>query len=120
MTYETLKNSSTIIDVCIDVTLTTKGVASEISWSFGACDSNQQYQDNKEYHQTCCFLTSPTAWLFDLKCKDSHGDGWNGAFITINGRKFCEEFSNGFEIITYVEANPSKYKCFKDLLLCLM
>ena len=99
--------------------MTTKGLASEISWSFGLCDSNQQYQDYKEYRQTCCFLTSPTAWLFDLKCKDSHGDGWNGAFITINGRKYCEEFSNGPEMITHVEANPSKYECFKDLLLCL-
>ena len=38
---------------------------------------------------------------------DSHGDGWHGAFITINDRRYCEDFY-GNEKIAIIEANPSK------------
>ena len=42
---------------------------------------------------------------------DSHGDGWHGAFITINERRYCEDFY-GSESIAVIEANPSKHLLF--------
>ena len=39
---------------------------------------------------------------------DNNNDGWHGAFITINGVNYCEDFANGNEKIVYIEANPSK------------
>ena len=98
-------------DVSIEVKLTTKRYASggEISWSFGTCNNNQQYQDNQEYNQQCHFSTSPSNWVYKLKCMDNRNDGWHGAFITINGVNYCEDFSNGNEKIFYIEANASKY-----------
>ena len=102
-----------MIDVCIDVKLITKELASEISWSLGSCNSNrQQYENNREYIQTCCFSTSPSKWTYDLRCMDSHGDGWHGAFITINERRYCEDFY-GSEKIAVIEANPSKNLLFE-------
>ena len=99
---------SNVTDVCIDVKITTKELASEISWSLGSCNSNgQQYENNQEYIQTCCFNTSPSRWLYNFRCMDSHGDGWHGAFITINERRYCEDFY-GSEEIAIIEANPSK------------
>ena len=80
-----------------------------MSWLFGSCNNNQQYQNDQEYDQTCCFLTSPTNWVFQLNCKDSYGDGWHGAFITINGKDYCRDFLTGREETVYVEANPSKF-----------
>ena len=35
-------------------------------------------------------------------------NGWHGAFITINGARYCEDFTMGKEKIVYIEANPSK------------
>ena len=103
---------SIFIDVCIDVELTTKTLASEISWSFGSCISNvTEYKDNKMYSQTCCFSTSRSNWRYELQCKDSGEDGWDGAFITINGRKYCEDFTDWNEKIALVEAKPSKNLC---------
>ena len=42
---------------------------------------------------------------------DSFGDGWNGAFITINGVNYCEDLV-GNEKIVYIESNPSKSNHF--------
>ena len=99
--------------------LTTTGVqtwkADDISWSLGSCVSNRgnpgqsDYQGNQEYNQQCHFSTSPTTWVFRLTCKQAWGKGWDGAFITINGVKYCEDFSSGYEKVVYVEASPSKY-----------
>ena len=100
--------------------LTTTGVetwiADDISWSLGSCQSNRGnqgqyvYIGNQEYNQQCHFSTSPTNWVFRLTCKETYsGDGWGGAFITINGINYCGDFSGGFEKIVYIEANPSKY-----------
>ena len=97
-----------IIDVCIEIKLTTRLFASEISWTFAnICNSNQQYQDNQEYSQTCCIRTIYD-WEHELKCTDTHGDGWHDAYITINGRRYCEDFLHGEEKTAIIEANPSK------------
>ena len=34
---------------------------------------------------------------YNLECKDSYGDGWNGGYIEVNGEKYCESFSTGSE-----------------------
>ena len=107
-------------DVFVDVKLTTTGLewwqAQDISWSLGSCQSNRgnpgqsDYQGDQEYNQQCHFSTSPTNWVFRLTCKEAtSGDGWGGAFITINGVNYCEDFLGGYEKIFYLEANPSKY-----------
>lgn len=102
------------IDFCFDIKLTTKEYASEITWSFGNwCNNSQQYQNNRDYSQTCCISTVPD-WQHELKCIDSVGDGWHGAFITIDGRNFCDDFSAGYEKIAAVEANPSKHKLYTN------
>ena len=105
--------------MCIEVKLTTDvypyADAKDISWSFGPCDSDrkpngeQEYEHLKEYNQTCCFNTSPDNWVFELKCKESEGLGWDTGFITINDQRYCDNFGNGFEKSEFVESNPSKY-----------
>ena len=119
-------------DVVVDVKLTTTGVkwwiTEDISWSLGSCLSNRgnpgqsDYQGNQEYNQQCHFSTSPTTWVFRLTCKETNdGDGWGGAFITINGINYCEEFLTGYEKIVYIEANPSKYlNCLFQVLFVSM
>ena len=117
--YELVKFLLLLTDVFVDVKLTTTGVldwiADDISWSLGSCQSNRgnpgqsDYQGNQEYNQQCHFSTSPTNWVFRLTCKNTDGWGWGGAFITINGVNYCEDFLDGREKIVYIEANPSKY-----------
>ena len=96
-------------DVCIEIIITTREFASEISWSFETfCNSTQQYQDNQEYNHTCCYRTN-SAWQYKLRCQDANGDGWHGAFITVNDRRYCDQFSEGHETTALIEANPSKH-----------
>ena len=32
---------------------------------------------------------------YELTCKDKYGDGWHGGYVEIQGKKYCEKFSNG-------------------------
>ena len=75
------------------VALTTKIWAREITWSLGTCTSSKAgtYKNNKIYTKNC-FLASGT---YDLKCQDTYGDGWNGGFVTIKGKKYCDKFESG-------------------------
>ena len=85
--------------------LTTKQDAKEISWTYGSCNSSvEKYLDNRVYYQTCCNRIASTTPI-ELKCTDSNNDGWNGAFITINKRKYCEDFLEGNEMVVTI---PSK------------
>ena len=67
--------------------------ASENSWSLGTCVSEQTYQDDSEYNQDCCLEYG----VHTLTCKDSYGDGWNGAYIEIEETQYCDDFDAGFE-----------------------
>ena len=40
-----------------------------------------------------------------LHCNDSYGDGWDGAFITINGVNYCDDFLDGSEQIETLPCN---------------
>ena len=87
-------------DVCFDVKLTTVRFGSEISWNLKpsitaikepSCQSNGGYGNNAEYTEQCCL--EPGEYIF--VCKDSHGDGWHGAYIEVNGEKYCESYNYG-------------------------
>ena len=78
-------------DQCVDIRLETRGDGGEISWTFGPCSSDQVYASNKPYIQQCCLATGE----YHLTCKDSYGDGWKGAFIEIQGKKYCDDFRTG-------------------------
>merc|ERR1712110_401638 len=80
-------------DGCFDVKLTTVNHGSEISWRLGSCQSNGGYGNNAEYTEQCCL----TPGNYNLECKDSYGDGWNGGYIEVKGEKYCESFSIGRE-----------------------
>ena len=77
-------------DVCFDVELTTKHHGIDISWSLGdRCSSSQEYGNNNVYTKKCCLKLGD----YVLSCDDSHGDGWQGGFIQIQGKKYCDDSS---------------------------
>ena len=100
------------IDVCINV----GGLKTDIDygtrtidWSFGNCESEYQNYDYGTYNQSCCFNTSPNNWVFPLvcECHNIKGDRSCDGYITINGKRYCDDFSSGYKQTFFVEANPS-------------
>merc|ERR1739845_314646 len=79
--------------LCIEVKLSTAKYGHEISWNLGSCKNNRKYDDDAKYTQQCCL--GPGS--YSLRCKDSYGDGWNGAYIEVDGKKYCESFTAGRE-----------------------
>ena len=75
--------------VNVNVSITTKEWAHEISWSLGACESDEGYNDYETYVKTCCLDVGRT---YILQCMDSFGDAWNGAYIQIDSTRYCEDF----------------------------
>ena len=73
--------------------LTTRSFGEEISWILDLCESNGGYGDYGEYMQQCCLIPGS----YNLECKDSYGDGWNGGYIEVDGTKYCESFTSGSE-----------------------
>ena len=73
--------------------LTTKSYGLEISWTLGSCTSEGGYDDDNEYVEQCCL--SPGS--YNLKCKDSAGDGWQGGYIEVDGAIYCGSFTSGSE-----------------------
>ena len=90
-------NSDTM---CFNVKLTTKEWANDISWSVGSCKSsgkgypyqcsaNGGYPNNQEFIEHCCLQQG----VYNLSCFDCSGDSWGeGAYLEINGKKYCESF----------------------------
>ena len=72
------------------VNLATKDKAYETSWFLGNCNSNQTYENNQNYSKSCCLDRGK----YNLRCLDSGADGWNGGFITIQGKRYCQDFDN--------------------------
>ena len=85
---------------CFDVILTTKWYGDEISWSLGSCSNSQAYTSHSFFSQQCCVYPGDHT----LTCKDSYGDGWNGGFIEIRGKRYCEDFGRGYYNGDYEEA----------------
>ena len=61
------------------------------------CKSNGGYEDFTNYTQECCY--SMEAEDFVVTCTDSYGDGWHGAYLDINGQRYCEGFADGDEFL---------------------
>merc|ERR1712038_1143565 len=80
-------------DVCTPIKLVTKRWGNEISWTFGACSSSQEYGNHNIYTEECC----QKAGSYPITCKDSYGDGWHGGYLEIEGTKYCKEFRDGGE-----------------------
>ena len=79
--------------VCTDIKIVTKKWGNEISWTFGNCASGQVYGNRQIYTEECC----QEEGNYELACKDSYGDGWNGGFLEINGEEHCRQFRDGHE-----------------------
>ena len=89
-------------------------LANQIKWSFGNCASDYEYDyeddtydNNRIYNQSCCFKTSTNNWVFPLVCESHWGFGWDDGYITIGGKRYCDDFLDGYEKTVYVEVNPS-------------
>jgi hypothetical protein len=52
--------------------------------------SGGPYSSHATYDQNCCLREDAT---YELSCVDTFGDGWNGGFITVGTRAFCENTS---------------------------
>ena len=87
-------------------------LANYIRWSFGNCDSDYEYEsyeyygNNQTYNQSCCFKTSSNNWVIPLVCTSDMGHGWDDGYITIEGKRYCDDFLDGSEKTVYVEVNP--------------
>jgi hypothetical protein len=79
--------------ICTDIKVVTTSWGHENSWTFGACSSTQDYQDETTTNEQCC----QPAGDYELICKDSFGDGWHGGYLKINGQEYCKEFDTGDE-----------------------
>merc|ERR1719401_3001532 len=82
---------------CFTVTTHTGQWAYEMSWTIGGeCSksSSVTFQDHQIYEQTCCaqYFSGLT-----VHCVDAYGDGWNGGYLEIAGRRYCEDFGGGHE-----------------------
>ena len=83
-----------IIEVSVDIKLTAKRSAHEISWTLETtCLSHEKYFDNEQYDQTCKLVPG----VYNLTCKDSGDDGWSGSFLEIQGTHYCQHFLTGAE-----------------------
>ena len=58
--------------------------------------------------QECCLPNQRNDYV--IKCSDFHNDGWHGGYLEINGKKYCENFDQGFEmfdILPNIWYNPT-------------
>ena len=78
-------------DICVEIRLTTKSFASEISWKLGSCSNKYAYGNNLVFVQQCCLPPG----VYNLECKDTYSDGWHGGYIEVDGTRYCESFSSG-------------------------
>ena len=45
------------------------------------------------YTEECCL----DAGKYTLNCDDTYKDGWHGGFIEIQGKQYCEDFTEGHQ-----------------------
>lgn len=81
-------------DVRTNVELHTDEWALEITWELEgtSCASDREYTDGTVHHMSCCL----PAGDYVLNCRDSYGDGWNNAFLVIDGVEYCRQFAAGY------------------------
>ena len=78
-------------DICFIVTHTSKRDANENWWKLGTCTNKHPHLDLSTANTQCCLHPGQ----YTLECKDSWGDGWGGAYMTIAGKRYCDNFQTG-------------------------
>ena len=73
-----------------------------------SCESATEFDNMRIYTQRCCLPAQED--VFELTCFDKFHDGWNNAFLEINGKHYCEKFLNGHNH-TVTVPNPSRKTC---------
>ena len=86
-----LGSNTTPASVCTTIKVVTKKYGYENTWTLGACESKETYKNDKETTQECCQAPGK----YELECKDSFGDGWNGGYLEIQGKIYCADFLGG-------------------------
>jgi len=71
----------------VEWTITGSGHAAGVTCGGGPYDGHYGEQPAED-----CKLK---AGDYTLKCIDTYGDGWNGAFMTIDGVMYCKDFTSG-------------------------
>ena len=101
------------LDICFDILINTSEWGHEIKWkiigtkTMISCESNREYKNGQTYKQRCCLPTRETE--FNLTCIDTFGDGWHGANLEIDGKKYCQNFKGNN--MTVIVPNPAKKEC---------
>jgi hypothetical protein len=80
-------------DLCTEIIVVTENYGNENSWSFGNCNSSQEYSSYNTTVEECC----QPAGFYELVCTDTYGDGWHGGYLEIGGISYCGNFSDGTE-----------------------
>ena len=63
----------------------------ENSWTLDTCSNTSPHVSHATADAECCLHPGE----YTLTCKDSYGDGWHGGYVTIQGKNYCENFSQG-------------------------
>ena len=92
-------------DLCTEINVVTQQYGNENSWSFGNCNSTQEYTDFNTAIEVCC----QPAGTYELVCRDTYGDGWHGGYIEIGGISYCGDFADGHEE-NHEVVMPGKFK----------
>ena len=100
-----------MLQVCVEVKITTGNNGNETSWrlegsSRNGCSNNGTYRSYSQSKETCCLKKSSAT----LRCADSGHNGFEGGYISINGRKFCGD-SSWADLITY-RVETAGTKCY--------
>ena len=116
-------------DVCTEIKVVTENYGYENSFSFGSCNSTQEYPSYNTTIEICC----QPAGTYQLVCTDTYGDGWHGGYLEVEGTSYCGDFSTGHEashevpmtgMLKFIDRflltkliifAPSKYKTVKIL-----
>ena len=86
-------------DVCTEIIVVTGNYGNENSFSFGSCNSTQEYPSYNTTIEICC----QPAGTYELVCTDTYGDGWHGGYIEVEGMSYCGDFTAGHNASHEVE-----------------
>merc|ERR1719203_425734 len=92
---------------CIDTAmiLQSSSWGNEITWNIADICMGTGYGNYQTNALSCCLPTGE----YELECVDSWGDGWHGAYIEIDGHRYCEDFTWGHtQTETVVFGTPSE------------
>ena len=77
-----------LLERCTTIKIRTERWGNEISYAIGTCASKRRYSNGRNYEEECCLAPGN----YTLDCNDSWGDGWNGGYLEIDGKKYCDRF----------------------------